>query len=364
MGGDRKLMTNKIIFVLPSFAGGGAERVMISLANALNRSRFAPSIIVLDSDGPLRASVASDITIVDLGQKRLRHAIKPLIAAVREFNPYAVVPTMGYLNLGILMNRKKISPNTKIIVREANEVNATIKAIKVPLLGKFLYRYHYPRADRVITPTMRIASDFSDRWRVPPEKLSVMRNPVDVDWLRDMASKIHREPGDGLRFVASGRLVEQKGFDRLIEWLAKLPPNTHVTICGEGPLIGALQDLAQKLAVSEKIRFAGFVNNPWVTYAGADAFLLTSRWEGMSNASLEALAEGTPAIGVPQAGGLGEVAKQTASGAVTLANPGPEFISSMARTKQKSLDKLKPSLLPSIYSLNCVVQEFEEILEN
>ena len=150
-------MTNKIIFVLPSFAGGGAERVMISLANALNRSRFAPSIIVLDSDGPLRASVASDITIVDLRQKRLRHAIKPLIAAVREFNPYAVVPTMGYLNLGILMNRKKINPNTKIIVREANEVNATIKAIKVPLLGKFLYRYHYPRADRVITPTMRIA---------------------------------------------------------------------------------------------------------------------------------------------------------------------------------------------------------------
>ena len=357
-------MTDRIVFVLPSFAGGGAERVMISLANGLDRSRFAPSMIVLDSDGPLRGSVANDVAVIDLQQTRLRHAIKPLIAAVRELNPYAVVPTMGYLNLGILMNRKKINPNTKIIVREANEVNATIKAIKVPFLGQFLYRYHYPRANRVIAPTMRIASDFRDRWRVPPEKLSVLRNPVDVDWIRSMAGRAQREPGDGLRFVASGRLVEQKGFDRLIEWLVKLPPNTHVTVFGEGPLSDALRRLSQKLAVSQNIRFAGFVNNPWVTYAGADAFLLTSRWEGMSNASLEALALGTPVIGVPQAGGLGEVAKQAAPGAVTLADPGAEFINSMARTRQKSLDRLKPSLLPSVYSLNCVIREFEKILEN
>ena len=179
-----------------------------------------------------------------------------------------------------------------------------------------------------------------------------------------MAGRAQREPGDGLRFVASGRLVEQKGFDRLIEWLVKLPPNTHVTVFGEGPLSDALRGLSQKLAVSQNIRFAGFVNNPWVTYAGADAFLLTSRWEGMSNASLEALALGTPVIGVPQAGGLGEVAKQAAPGAVTLADPGPEFINSMARTEQKSLDRLKPSLLPSVYSLNSVIREFEKILEN
>ena len=82
------------------------------------------------------------------------------------------------------------------------------------------------------------------------------------------------------------------------------------------------------------------------------------------HSSLEALALGTPVIGVPQAGGLGEVAKQAAPGAVTLADPGPEFINSMARTEQKSLDRLKPSLLPSGYSLNCVIQEFEKILEN
>jgi len=356
-------MTDRIVFVLPSFAGGGAERVMISLANGLDRSRFAPSMIVLDSDGPLRDSVANDIAVIDLRQKRLRHAIKPLVAAVREFNPYAVVPTMGYLNLGILMNRKKIGANTKIIVREANEVDATIKAIKVPFLGKFLYRYHYPRADRVITPTLGIAADFRDRWRVPPENLSVLRNPVDVDWLRGMAGMAQREPGDGLRFVASGRLVDQKGFDRLIEWLIEMPSNTHVTVFGEGPLSGALRHLSQKLAVSSKIRFAGFVNNPWVTYAGADAFLLTSRWEGMSNASLEALAVGTPVIGVPQAGGLGEVAKQAAPGAVTLADPGPKFIDAMARTEKKPLGELRASLLPDVYSLKRVTKQFEEILD-
>ncbi|HAA91503.1 MAG: hypothetical protein CMM48_08335 [Rhodospirillaceae bacterium] len=355
-------MKDRIIFVLPSFAGGGAERVIISLANGLDRSRFAPSMIVLDAEGPLRELVAQDIAIVNLRRKRLRDALKPLVAAIHEFKPTAVVPTMGYLNLGILMNRKKIGARTKIIVREANEVDATVKAIKIPFLGRFLYRYHYPRADRVITPTQAIARDFRDRWKVPPAKLSVLPNPVNVDWLRGQAGMAQREPGDGLRFVASGRLVDQKGFDRLIDWLVELPSDTHVTVFGEGPMGGALRHQAQKLVVANRIRFAGFVKNPWVTYAGADAFLLTSRWEGMSNASLEALAVGTPVIGTPQAGGLGEVAKQAADGAVTLAEPGEAFIDAMALAKPKPLGELAPSLLPDAYSLERVSAEFERIL--
>lgn len=355
-------MKHRIVFVLPSFAGGGAERVMISLANGLDRSRFSPSMILLDAEGPLRELVAEDIAIVNLGRKRLREALKPLIAAIHEFKPYAVVPTMGYLNLGILMNRKKIGPDAKIIVREANEVDATVRAIKIPFLGRFLYRYHYPRADQVITPTQAIAEDFRSRWKVPAEKLTVLPNPVDVAWLREQAGMAQREPGEGRRFAASGRLVDQKGFDRLIDWLVDMPPNTHVTVFGEGPMGGALRHQSQKLVVANKIRFAGFVKNPWVTYAGADAFLLTSRWEGMSNASLEALAVGTPVIGTPQAGGLGEVARQAAPGAVTLAQPGDDFIGAMARVQPQPLGELRPSLLPEAYSLERVSAEFERIL--
>jgi glycosyltransferase involved in cell wall biosynthesis len=355
-------MTSKIIFVLPSFAGGGAERVMVSLANALDRERFSPSMIVLKGDGPLKDTLASDIDVIDLRQERLRHAVKPLAAAIRKIDPYAVVPTMGYLNLGILMNRKKIGSHTKIIVREANEIDATIKAIKFPWLGRFLYKRHYPRADRVITPTRNIALDFRDNWGVPAEKLSVLRNPVDLKWLREMAGVAQREPGTGLRFVASGRLVDQKGFDRLIEWLVEMPQDTHLTIFGEGPMGSALRHWSQKMAVAGKVRFAGFVSNPWVTYAGADAFLLPSRWEGMSNASLEALAVGTPVIGTPHAGGLGEVATQAAQGAVTLAAPGEKFIDAMMSVKAKPLSELRPSLLPEIYSLERVTKRFQDIL--
>ena len=355
-------MKKRIVFVLPSFAGGGAERVIISLANSLNRHRFIPLIIALNAEGPLHNLVLEDIEIINIGRKRLRLALKPLVAAIRQFKPHAIVSTMGYLNLGILLNRKKIGNDAKIIVREANEVDATINAIKIPFLGKFLYRYQYPHADWVITPNDSIARDFRKRWRVPAKKGLVLPNPVDVKWLRERAGKGVRKPGIGLRFVASGRLVYQKGFDRLIKWLVEMPIDTHLTIFGTGPCDDVLRQRAEELLGVGRINFAGFVENPWPTYAGADAFLLTSRWEGMSNASLEALALGTPVIGTPQSGGLRELASQTVDSAVTLADPGKAFINTMARTKPKVMGVLCASLLPELYTLDSVTAKFEELL--
>ena len=77
-------MIRRITFILPSFAGGGAERVMIMLANGLDRTRFMPSIIVLQAHGPLREIVDDDIPVINLNRQRLRHALKPLITVIRE----------------------------------------------------------------------------------------------------------------------------------------------------------------------------------------------------------------------------------------------------------------------------------------
>ena len=355
-------MRKSVVFILPSFAGGGAERVMIMLANGLDRTHFDPSIIVLQEFGPLREIVADDISIINLGRPKLRYALKPLFTAIRKSQPYAVVPTMGYLNLGVLAIWKMTGLNIKVIIREANEVDATIQAIKFPLLGRMLYSYLYPQASHIITPTRMISADLNNRWKVSDKKLVVLPNPVDVKMLRKRASIIKRHPGEGKRFVASGRLVEQKGFDQLINWLREMPSNTHVTIFGEGDMKNSLVAQAQKMKVGKQVRFAGFSINPWGYYAGADAFLLTSRWEGMSNASLEALAVGTPIIGTPQSGGLSEIAEVTAPNAVTLAKPGSDFVDALLMTHSEIRNTLRPSLLPDSFSLEKVNQVFERIL--
>ncbi len=76
--------------------------------------------------------------------------------------------------------------------------------------------------------------------------------------------------------------------------------DAHLTILGDGPRNTKLHDMIISLGVEEKVNLAGFIKNPWAYYAGADTFLLSSRWEGMPNAALEALACGTPVIATPR----------------------------------------------------------------
>src|SRR5690606_25273938 len=92
---------------------------------------------------------------------------------------------------------------------------------------------------------------------------------------------------------------------------------------------------------------------PWV--AGADAFLMPSRFEGMPNAALEALALGTPVIATPEAGGIGEVE------GVTIAEYGPAFEDAMRRATPRSAS-LSASLLPDDFRIASVGRRFNELL--
>ena len=125
---------------------------------------------------------------------------------------------------------------------------------------------------------------------------SVLRNPIDQGRLRRLALPLRRHPGNGRRFVAAGRLVNQKGFDRLLHIFADCDPLDHLTILGDGPDHAMLARLAIRLGISDRVAFEGFVTRPWPWFAGADAVLLTSRWEGMPNVALEGLACGTQVI--------------------------------------------------------------------
>src|SRR3546814_18465284 len=92
--------------------------------------------------------------------------------------------------------------------------------------------------------------------------------------------------------------------------MAKRPNDGHLTILGDGAERDALLRQAEALHLASTVTFTGFVEAPWPYYAGADAFLMPSRWEGMPNAALEALACGTPVLATPEAGGLIELARR------------------------------------------------------
>ncbi len=353
---------SNLTVVLPSFAGGGAERVMLSHLARLDRALIAPRLIVLDGRGPLRELLPGDVPVHDLARPRLRRALPALLGALRATQPDVVLGTMVHVNLALLAVRPLLSGHPRLVLREANTPSRSLGATAHPRLMRALYRRFMPRADAVLCNSRLMVDEIAQQFGVASNRLVHLPNPVDADRLRAAALPIVREPGPGARFVASGRLVRQKGFDRLIDMAASLPSDARVTIFGEGPDGPVLKAQIDRLQLGARVNLAGFSASPWAAVAGADAFLLPSRWEGMPNAALEALALGAPVIATPEAGGIGELAGGAASGDVTLAEAGPSFVAAMTAVGTRSADDLRPSLLPAGYEPNALAARLNEIV--
>ena len=351
----------KVVFVLPSFAGGGAERVMLKLANGLDRDRFETRIVVLQDNGPLRGEVLSHIRVHNLGGPRVRTALFALRRLLKELSPSVVVTTMGYLNLSVLFacafgfsgRGSSFAKRTSLRRRCGRHLG----------LVRMLYKLLYPRAGVVVCPSGVILDKLASQFGIPAERMALMRNPVDVDHIRSNAQAVLPE-ADGIVFVAAGRLTEQKGFDRLITMFAAVSDRAQLWILGEGPLKAGLQQQAKDLSLADRVAFLGFETNPWRYYAAADAFVLPSRWEGMPNAALEALACGTPVIATPEAGGIGEVTDLAPEGAVQIAANGAPFVEAMKSVEKRSEARPRNSLLPHDFLLATVEGEFVRILED
>ncbi len=336
---------------------------MLTLFAALDRQRFAPSLVVLDGRGPLRPEAADDGFLHDLHRPRVRSALPALLRVLRALRPRVVVSTITSLNMGVLMLKPALLRPLRIVVREANAPAHSLRGMPVPPVSRLARRLLYRAADRVICPSRAIAAEVVGNGLARAERVAVLGNPVDVAHVRAAARRPERQPGEGRRFVAAGRLHRQKGYDRLLEMLAAVPGASHLTLFGDGEEGDALRRLAERLGVADRVCFAGFDPEPWRSFAGADAFLLASRWEGMPNAALEALACGTPVIATPEAGAIGEVATETPPGAVTLAEAGPAFVAAMTAVTPRTLGRPRESLLPAAFERAAVAGRFAALLE-
>lgn len=351
----------RIVGVLPSFAAGGAERVLLSLVGGLDRERFEGELIVLDDSGPLVDRTVGLDRVQVLGRPRLRHAVTDLIRAIRLTRCDVVFASQIHLNMALLLAKGALG-RVRIVVREANMPSQCLRSGHWPGWYRWAYRLALRRAALVIATSTAMAAEFRDLFHVPEARIAILPNPVDVDALRSAAQTPQRRPGPGRRFVAVGRLVRQKGFDRLIPFMEACGETDHLTIVGDGPERHTLAAAIRQSGLQERIDLAGFQGAPWPVIAGADALLLPSRWEGMPNVALEALALGTPVIATAESGAIAEVATAAPVGAVVVAENAAAFATAIVKVRPDPVAEPRAAILPPAHERGAVLQRFEELI--
>ena len=334
---------------------------MLNLARAVDLERFSTQLIVLGPADGLAGELPPGISVERLNAARLRSGLPRLVSVLRRIEPDVVVSTLGYINLGLLAVRGLIGRSTRLIVREANTVSATLRAMPPYIPARWLYSRLYPAASSIIVQTAEIAAEIEAIAPSAKARISLLSNPVDEAGLRAHAARPVRVPGAGLRLVTAGRLTRQKGFDRLIALVPQLPNDTHLTIFGEGPDRALIEAQIRQHGLIDRVSLPGHSSQLAAAMAGADCFVLPSRWEGMPNVVLEALALGTPVLASDEAK-VEQIAREAPPGAVRIAPVNDSFVLALRGISSRTEFSLRGSLLPNRYQFATVSAEFTRLL--
>jgi glycosyltransferase involved in cell wall biosynthesis len=304
----------KILFLVPSFAAGvgGAERVITILLRHLDHSRFECHLALVGEGRAFLEDIPREVTVHHLGVSRMRYCVPAIVRLNRQLRPHTILSTVIFLNAMLMLARPFLSGRPKILLREASLPTAFLaQGARNPRILRWMYRRMYPKADQIICLCDAAIDDMVAHLGIRRDKLVRIYNPVDVEMVRRMAEDAESPySGPGPHVIAMGRLQHEKAYDvllRAFSTVLKAFPSAQLVILGEGPLEAQLKTQAVELGIDHAVAFSAFQKNPWPYVRHADLFVLASRFEGLPNALLEALAIGVPVVATDSPGGVREI---------------------------------------------------------
>jgi len=289
-----------IFILLPSFASGGAERVTISLIENMDKATYDYFLVMQNTGGPLKCNILKE-KIINLNASKFRYALFNLIKIIFKKKPKVIFSTFPHITIFMLFLKKILFLDIVLISREPNMPSISLLHVPNSFIFRNLYRIFMPSIDGVIASSSAMKNELITKG-INKKKISIISNPINAKIIRKL-EKIERHSGEGLRLVFVGRLVHQKGLDRILLFLKDVK-NIHLTIIGEGKEKSTLKKIIKKHHVIDKVNFIGHLDVPYTFMAGADYFILPSRWEGLPNVVLESLTLGTPVITTKEILGL------------------------------------------------------------
>lgn len=294
----------KLAIYLPSLRGGGAERVMVTLANGFAARGFVVDLVLVNKEGPYLKDVAQGVRVVDLRAQRVLTSLPSLISYLRQSQPVAMLSALNHANVIAVLARWLSGAKTRLIVSERNHLSASDNQ-SGSLVAKQMPRFMswaYPHADGVVAVSKGVGDDLARCIGLNPKSVTVVYNPIDVSVVKQLSqqdvSHPWLSPNEPPVVVAIGRLTAQKDFPTLLRAFARLrqTQNARLLILGEGELRSQLEMLVHEFGLQDQVRMPGFVNNPFAYLSRSALFVLSSAWEGFPNVLAQAMACGTPVV--------------------------------------------------------------------
>jgi len=288
----------RIAFLIPNLAGGGAERVALTLVGALADRGHEVDLLVMEAVGELAGQVPAGVKLVDLHVKRTRKVLWPLIRYLRKRRPDALQVSMWPLTtVGILATRLARS-GTRCVVSDHAVLSDHYARSKHAFLGASV-RLFYPLANARVGVSSGAVEDLARLARLDPSMFTVIPNPISFPRKLQRRADVEAMWGDcKSRILTVGQLKPEKDQALLIRAVARLPQSlgAKLMIVGEGNLRDELLALARQEGVEDRLILPGYAADVWPFYASADLFTLSSREESFANVLVEALYAGLPIV--------------------------------------------------------------------
>lgn len=308
----------RVLMVIPSLSAGGAERVLVRVAEALCCRRYEVTAVTVFGPEcdfyrlpPEVTRVAMNLggTTAGAGEKlaaNLRRAWA-LRRVVLRTRPRVIVSFMTEMNVLAVLAAAGL--DRPVVVTEHNDPheNVTVAA------WRLLRRATYPWAAALVSVSRGVDRSFD--W-LPSHRRTVIYNPIRLDQIEPQPAR--PQPFGWKRTVlAIGRLEHQKGFDLLVEAFARIAgrfPHWGLAILGEGTQRKQLEQQIADYNLRRQVVLPGLVANPFPLLKGADLFVLSSRFEGFGIAIAEAMACGLPVIAADCPSGPAEIIRHQTDG--------------------------------------------------
>ena len=291
----------RIMFLILSLRDGGAERVLAGLSNEMVKKNDISVVTIHNNTDHYQLDKSIKRIRVD---KRLRNEdaffrnklkkisirrISSLIRIIKTERPDVIISFLPLPSLYIMLARR-LSRSIKkipIILSERSDPDKEYHNKIIALLAKRLYK----NADGFVFQTNDAKNFYKDSIKC---RTTIIENPINEIFLSHKTSNVRRK-----NIVSCGRLVAQKNYKLLIRAFSrviKYYPQYILEIYGEGSQKDELLELARNLGIEDKVFLRGRVRNLADEISDAGIFVLSSDYEGMPNALMEAMALGIPCI--------------------------------------------------------------------